>query len=159
LFLVSEEPLYTITTSEQVEAGRRPPPYPPRLLGRLGGLQRVGLPGQWLQCQVNDSNIVNGSNERRVFRVGSRRGGSLGCLQRAEDALPVRRDDDAPPVRRERAERQRGGGLVGRGGRLWQPPRQRGTPVEREFFIDNLLGRIHLIIEMILVNRPCAMGV
>ena len=31
------------------------------------------------------------------------------------------------------------------------------TP-EREFFIDSLLVRIHLIIEMILVDRPCAMG-
>jgi len=30
---------------------------------------------------------------------------------------------------------------------------------EGEFFIDNLLVRIHLIIEMILVDRPCAMGV
>jgi len=30
---------------------------------------------------------------------------------------------------------------------------------EREFFIDNLLVRIHLIIEMVLVDRPCAMGV
>jgi len=30
---------------------------------------------------------------------------------------------------------------------------------EREFFIDNLLVRIHLIIEMILVDRSCAMGV
>ena len=30
---------------------------------------------------------------------------------------------------------------------------------EREFFIDNLLVRIHLIIEMIIVDRPCAMGV
>ena len=29
---------------------------------------------------------------------------------------------------------------------------------EREFFIDNLLVRIHLIIEMILVDRPCAVG-
>ena len=29
----------------------------------------------------------------------------------------------------------------------------------REFFIDNLLVRIHLIIEMILVDRPRAMGV
>ena len=28
---------------------------------------------------------------------------------------------------------------------------------EKEFFIDNLLVRIHLIIEMILVDRPCAM--
>ena len=30
---------------------------------------------------------------------------------------------------------------------------------QREFFIDNLLVRIHLIIEMILVDRPCAIGV
>ena len=30
---------------------------------------------------------------------------------------------------------------------------------EREFFVDNLLVRIHLIIEMILVDRPCAMRV
>ena len=30
---------------------------------------------------------------------------------------------------------------------------------EREFCIDNLLVRIHLIIEMVLVHRPCAMGV
>ena len=30
---------------------------------------------------------------------------------------------------------------------------------EREFFIDNLLVRIHLILEIILVDRPCAMGV
>ena len=31
--------------------------------------------------------------------------------------------------------------------------------LEREFFIDNLLVRIHVIIEMILVDRPCAMGI
>ena len=30
---------------------------------------------------------------------------------------------------------------------------------EREFFMDNILVRIHLIIEMILMDRPCAMGV
>ena len=30
---------------------------------------------------------------------------------------------------------------------------------EREFFIDNLPVRIHLIIEIISVDRPCAMGV
>ena len=30
---------------------------------------------------------------------------------------------------------------------------------EREFFIDNLLFRIHLIIKMISADRPCAMGV
>ena len=29
---------------------------------------------------------------------------------------------------------------------------------EKEFFADNLLVRIHLIIEMILEDRPCAMG-
>jgi len=33
------------------------------------------------------------------------------------------------------------------------------TRMQREFFIDNLLVRIHLIIEMILVDRPCATGV
>jgi len=32
-------------------------------------------------------------------------------------------------------------------------------PAEREIFIDNLLVRVHLIIEMILVDRPCSMGV
>ena len=32
-------------------------------------------------------------------------------------------------------------------------------PAERGAFIDNLLVRIHLIIEMVLVDRPCAMGV
>ena len=30
--------------------------------------------------------------------------------------------------------------------------------LERYFFIDNLLVRIHLIVEMILVDRLCAMG-
>jgi len=34
-----------------------------------------------------------------------------------------------------------------------------GLGIEREIVIDNLLVRIHLIIEMILVDRPCAMGV
>ena len=29
---------------------------------------------------------------------------------------------------------------------------------EREFFIDNLMVRIHSIIKIILVTRPCAMG-
>jgi len=29
----------------------------------------------------------------------------------------------------------------------------------REFFIDNVLVQIHLIIEMILVDRPCTMRV
>jgi len=31
--------------------------------------------------------------------------------------------------------------------------------LEREFSIDNLPVRIHLVMETILVNRPCAMGV
>ena len=31
--------------------------------------------------------------------------------------------------------------------------------IGREIFIDNLPDQIHLIIEMILVDRPCAMGV
>jgi len=30
---------------------------------------------------------------------------------------------------------------------------------EREFFIGNLLVRIHLIMQMIVVDRPCAIGV
>jgi hypothetical protein len=30
---------------------------------------------------------------------------------------------------------------------------------EREIFIDNLLVRVHWIIEMIAVERPCAVGV
>ena len=30
---------------------------------------------------------------------------------------------------------------------------------ERDFFIDNLLLQIHLIIEMIFVDRPCALRV
>ena len=30
---------------------------------------------------------------------------------------------------------------------------------ERKFFIDNLLVRIHFIVQMILADRPCAMGV
>jgi len=36
---------------------------------------------------------------------------------------------------------------------------QDDAPCQREFFVDNLLVRIHLIIEIILVDRPCAMGV
>ena len=35
----------------------------------------------------------------------------------------------------------------------------RAPLLERELCIDKLLVRIHLIIEMILVNRLCAMGV
>jgi hypothetical protein len=36
---------------------------------------------------------------------------------------------------------------------------RRRLGVERQFFMDNLLVQIHLIIEMISVDRPCAMGV
>jgi hypothetical protein len=32
-------------------------------------------------------------------------------------------------------------------------------PLKREFFMDNLLVRIHLIVEIILVDPPCAMVV
>ena len=35
---------------------------------------------------------------------------------------------------------------------------QPATTREKEFIIDNLLVRIHEIVEMILVDRPCAMG-
>ena len=31
-------------------------------------------------------------------------------------------------------------------------------PSDREFFIDNLLIRIHFIVDMIIVDWPCAMG-
>ena len=34
-----------------------------------------------------------------------------------------------------------------------------GLIAERQIFIDNRLVRINLIIEMICVDRPCAMGV
>ena len=37
--------------------------------------------------------------------------------------------------------------------------RERERERERESVIDNLLVRLHLIIEMILVDRPCTMGV
>ena len=37
--------------------------------------------------------------------------------------------------------------------------RGRRGPPERDFFIDNLLVRVHWIIEMIVVDPPCAMEV
>jgi hypothetical protein len=40
---------------------------------------------------------------------------------------------------------------------LYSPDHHPAT--KKEFFIDNLLVRIHSIIEMIFVDRPCAMGV
>ena len=42
---------------------------------------------------------------------------------------------------------------------VWLAGRVAGAGAEREFFIDNLVVRIHLIIEMILVDRPRAIGV
>jgi hypothetical protein len=39
------------------------------------------------------------------------------------------------------------------------PERPPEAGPEKEFFVDNLLVRIYFIIEMILVDRPCAMGV
>ena len=53
-----------------------------------------------------------------------------------------------------------------RGGGLAREARERSLAVggmdpaqRREIFIDNLLVRVHLSIEMILVDRPCATGV
>ena len=48
------------------------------------------------------------------------------------------------------------GGLASLRPRLGQHPRPEGQR-ERELLIDDLLVRIHLIIEMTLVDRPCAM--
>ena len=42
---------------------------------------------------------------------------------------------------------------------LWLAAKGVCAQSEREFFVENLQVRIHLIIEMILVDRPCAMGV
>ena len=42
-------------------------------------------------------------------------------------------------------------------GLLRRPQRRFVSALKREFFIDNLLVGIHLIIEMILVDRPCVM--
>jgi len=52
---------------------------------------------------------------------------------------------------------ERGGGLEHLG-LAWGVPLEFLVPLQRErgFFIDNLLVRIHLIIEMILVDRPCS---
>ena len=36
-------------------------------------------------------------------------------------------------------------------------PSQRERRGERKFFVENLLVRIHLVNEMILVDRPCGM--
>ena len=55
-----------------------------------------------------------------------------------------------------------GGGLGRREGvqeRWCLSPHPPTLNPEREFFIDNLLVRIHFIIEMSLVDRRCAMGV
>ena len=37
-------------------------------------------------------------------------------------------------------------------------PRASRHFLKKEFFVDNLLVRIHSLIEMNLVDRPCAMG-
>ena len=42
---------------------------------------------------------------------------------------------------------------------MQEKPEEVAGLTEREFFIDNLMVRIHLIIEIILEDRPCAMGV
>jgi len=39
------------------------------------------------------------------------------------------------------------------------PPWLRLEGSEREIFIDNVLVRVHWIIEMVVAERPCAMGV
>ena len=51
-------------------------------------------------------------------------------------------------------------GQLGQGDTSNRGDRANGPcPPKRNFFIDNSLVRIHLIIEMILVERPCVMGV
>ena len=60
---------------------------------------------------------------------------------------------------RERKRKREGQCVYGCG----EPARitkcQGWSRTESEFFIDNLMVRIQLIIVMILVDRPCAMGV
>ena len=48
---------------------------------------------------------------------------------------------------------------MGRSSALSLAPRFSVTYRESEFFIDDLLVPLHSIIEMVLVDRPCAMGV
>ena len=43
--------------------------------------------------------------------------------------------------------------------RVRDSPAEMHSGGERDFCIDNLLVRVHLIIEMMLVDRPCAIGV
>ena len=43
--------------------------------------------------------------------------------------------------------------------KVWLELAKASFLVDKEFFIDKLLVRIHLIIEMILEDRPCAMEV
>ena len=57
-------------------------------------------------------------------------------------------------------------GLLATGATARTPPPQQtsslaspGGQTERDFIVDNLLVRIHLMIEKILVDRPCAVGV
>ena len=67
---------------------------------------------------------------------------------------------DVHTKRAQKAEKGLAGrGLLGIRVKLAKKDRAQRSKKEREFFIDNLLVRIHLIIEMVLVDRPCAMGV
>ena len=52
-----------------------------------------------------------------------------------------------------------GGAVVRRHNRVEVRESRTVRPAKREFCIDNLLVRIHFIIQMILVDRPCAMGI
>jgi len=71
--------------------------------------------------------------------------------------------EQGPSVPR-RAHQSQGGAISAEAVLRRRVTRARNLSVTRalaagEFFIDNLLVRIHFIIEMILVDRPCAMGV
>ena len=100
--------------------------------------------------------------------MSGRRGGE----EEEEEEGGRRQGPGAPPnphtLNTKRCTRNQGGfeggDLRPRGGEGCQEalgPRQEGHPLEkyREFCFDNLLVRIHLIIEMTLVDRPCAMGI
>jgi len=83
----------------------------------------------------------------------------LGCRERERER--ERETERQRGRKREREgtrekEKERGGSQLGSpGSRLYlSPPYE-----EKDFFIGNLLVRIHLIVEMILVDQPYAMGV
>ena len=83
---------------------------------------------------------------RRVYGVGCRVQG-VGCR-----VCPA--DDDSVCGPRPRAEDEAARHSFHR-----RIPLDQHVLPERDFFIDNLLVRIHLIVVMILVDRPCATGV